>query len=218
MSRVICNVSYTGPGSGGQSASRLANYLQYRQQDEDGDRYERQELYGDRQEFQEAAKERAEQGSRSSYTHTVISPERGSEYTDRDFEALISEWTRDSSGEEQPHIATIHRDSDHAHAHVAVVRDKFDKAELRELKESTYERAGDREKIMDLRAEMEPDNEAEMEPQRGYGLHMEAAEGEREQGQEYEPGPDQDGRERQQEPARNEAPQQDQQQDQDLEP
>lgn len=218
MNRVICNVSFTGPKSGGQSASRLGNYLQYRQQDEDGERYERQELYGDREEFQEAAKERAEEGRRSSYTHTVISPERGSEYTDRDFEALISEWTHDSAGEERPHIASIHRDSDHPHAHVAVVRDKFDKAELRELKEATYERAGDREKIMDLRAEMEPDNEAEMEPQREFEPLMEQPESEREQGQEQnQPGIDQGGNDRQQEPARNEAPQQDHQQDMELE-
>lgn len=177
MSRVICNVSYTGPKSGGQSAGRLGRYLEYRQQ-EDG-RYERQELYGDREEFREAARERAEE-ERVSYTHTVISPERGEEYADRDLEQLMDEWTRDRAGEQQPFIAAIHRDSDHPHVHIATARDKFDRDELADKKEIIYELAHDREKIMDLRREYEPerDHDREREPDRSRGQDREGDRGE----------------------------------------
>ena len=105
MSRIITNVSYSGPRTRDQSAPRLARYLTYRRQkrgQEDGrergrerGNYERLELTaGDRKRFVEAAKERTEKGRRSSYVHVVISPERGQEYKDRDLGALIRSWTR----------------------------------------------------------------------------------------------------------------------------
>lgn len=164
MGRVISNVSYTGPRSGGQSADSLSRYLELRER-EDGER-ERVEIYGDREAFREAAKERAEEGCRSSYVHAVISPERGQEYEDRDLEQLMDEWTRDRAGEQQPFVAAIHRDTDHPHVHVGCARDKFDPDELAEKKEITQEIAHDRERVMDLRKERDTESEREPEHQR----------------------------------------------------
>lgn len=168
--RDFVRASYTGSGTKGQSAARLARYIEYRQQERDSERepereqereqsrdYERAQTYGDRDEFVEAARERAEAGRRSSYVHVVVSPERGQEYEDRDFERLVDTWTCDRNGNELAHYAAVHRDTDHPHVHIAVARDKFQKAEYAGLKEQSRERMGERERMM------VPEREPEME-------------------------------------------------------
>ena len=68
--RDFVKASYTGSGTKGQSAARLARYIEYRQQERDSERepereqereqirdYERAQTYGDRDEFVEAARE-----------------------------------------------------------------------------------------------------------------------------------------------------------------
>lgn len=180
--RDFVRASYTGSGTKGQSAARLARYIEYRQRDTERDReqepareqerdperesqqeqsreqsYERAQTYGDREEFLEAAKERAEAGRRSSYVHVVVSPERGQEYEDRDFERLVESWTKDRNGNELAHYAAVHRDTEHPHVHIVVARDKFQKAEYANLKEQSRDRMGERERMM------APEREPEME-------------------------------------------------------
>ena len=184
MSKIITNVSYSGPRTRGQSAPRLARYLTYRQQkrgQEDGrergrerGNYERLELTaGDRKRFVEAAKERTEKGRRSSYVHVVISPERGQEYKYRDLGALIRPWTRDSRGREAEHMAVIHRDTDNPHIHLAVARDKFSKQELQANKERTYELQRQREQIIDRRREREHQRQHQRQQDRRQDLVQE---------------------------------------------
>jgi relaxase-like protein len=143
--RDFVGTSYAGPRSRGRSAARLARYMEDRRR-EDG-RYEKARTYGDRAAFVEAAKERAEAGRRASYVHAVISPERGPELEDKDFERLIGPWTRDRQGRECPYFAAIHRDTEHAHIHIAVARDKFQKAELERLKERARELIASRQRL-----------------------------------------------------------------------
>lgn len=175
--RLITNVSYTGPRTRGQSSARLARYLTLRQvrdreqdrvQDrvQDRARYETLQLAGgDQERFEEAARERAKKGRRSSYVHVVISPERPG-YQDRDLKALAREWTRDRHGREAPHIAVIHRDTQHPHIHVAVARDKLTKDELRLSKERTGDVQRERERMIDRRQERERAREQEREKAR----------------------------------------------------
>lgn len=168
--RDFVRASYTGSGTKGQSAARLARYIEHRQRDTEREQdrepeqerdqeqhYERAQTYGDRDEFVEAAKERADAGRRSSYVHVVVSPERGGEYDDRDFERLVETWTKDRNGNELAHYAAVHRDTDHPHVHIAVARDKFQKAEYAGLKEQSREKMGERERMM------VPEREPEME-------------------------------------------------------
>ena len=143
--RDFVGTSYAGPRSRGRSAARLARYMEDRRR-EDG-RYEKARTYGERAAFVEAAKERAEAGRRASYIHAVISPERGRELEDKDFERLIGPWTRDRQGRECPYFAAIHRDTEHVHIHIAVARDKFQKAELERLKERARELIASRQRL-----------------------------------------------------------------------
>lgn len=105
MSPNILKARYTGPTSRGESAARLARYIEDRkvpeqerdpgreperdsdgpERDEERDRYEKATTFGDRGAFVEAAKERGEEGRRSSYVHLVVSPDRGQDFEDRDF-------------------------------------------------------------------------------------------------------------------------------------
>jgi hypothetical protein len=163
MRRDFVRASYTGPGTEGQSAARLARYIEDRRQERehqnelegerqdgrepDGERYEKAPTFGDRGEFVRAARERAEEGRRSSYVHVVVSPERGNEFSDKDFERLIEPWKHDRQGRECPYFAAVHRDTEHTHLHVAVARDKFQKAEYADLKEQTRERIEGRERF-----------------------------------------------------------------------
>lgn len=191
--RDFVRASYTGSGTKGQSAARLARYIEYRQRDaerhpereqerepdrekEQSHDYERVQTYGDRDEFVEASRERAKAGRRSSYVHVVVSPERGQEYEDRDFERLVDTWTKDRNGNELAYYAAVHRDTDHPHVHIAVARDKFQKAEYANLKEQSRDRMGERERMMV--SEREPEMERLLERER---------EREQERSQEREP-------------------------------
>lgn len=136
---------YTGPRSRGQSAVRLARYMEEREQEDGSD--ERAVTFGDREAFIEEAKERAEDGKRSSYVHLVVSPERGEELTDDDFGRVAEEVARDRDGEDAPYYAAVHRDTDNPHVHVAVARDKYAGSELEDLKEDAREVIEARERL-----------------------------------------------------------------------
>lgn len=217
--RDFVRASYTGSGTKGQSAARLARYIEYRQRDAEREQdrepereqerepeqepeqeqshdYERVQTYGDRNEFVEAAKERADAGRRSSYVHVVVSPERGQEYDNRDFERLVENWTKDRNGNELAHYAAVHRDTDHPHVHIAVARDKFQKAEYAGLKEQSRDCMEERERMMV--PEREPEMERLLEREREL---EQSREQEREQEHERQPEPEREepGRERQRE-------------------
>lgn len=136
---------YTGPRSRGQSAVRLARYMEEREKEDGGE--ERATTFGDREAFIEEAKERAEEGKRASYVHLVVSPERGEELTDEDFGRVAEEVARDRDGEEAPYYAAVHRDTENPHVHVAVARDKYVGSELEELKEDAREVIEARERL-----------------------------------------------------------------------
>lgn len=188
MSPHIVKASYTGARSKGQSAARLARYIedrrtrsegrgesngdgqqqnQERVQDRNGDRYEKAATFGDREEFVSAAKERAGEGRRSSYVHVILSPQEGREFTDRDFEKLLKPWTQDRHGNEKEYFAAVHRDSEHPHLHVAVARDKFQKEELADLKRQTHERIQGRERFHEGERGDSPENERTQEREQG---------------------------------------------------
>jgi hypothetical protein len=200
--RDFVRANYTGSGTKGKSAARLARYIEFREQGQEREfsgedrelereepertRYERVQTFGDRDTFVEAAKERAEAGKRSSYVHVVISPERGGEYTDRDLERLVEPWTRDRNGNELSYFGAIHRDTEHPHVHVAVARDKFQKAEYARLKEESRGIMGERERMLvperepELERILERESELERERERSRELEREREEPERE--------------------------------------
>jgi hypothetical protein len=197
VSKLITNVSYSGPRTKGHSAARLARYLTNRKQGrepgQERDRYETLKLAsGDRAQFVQAAKERAKKGRRSSYVHVVISPERGREYKDRDLKALIRPWTRDGQGREAEHMAVIHRDTENPHIHLAVARDKYSKQELQANKERTYQLQRERERVIDRRREREQNRQEERRERREHGRQIVREGPEMEHRQELEHG----GRER----------------------
>lgn len=138
---------YTGPRSKGQSAVRLARYMEERE-NEDGGR-EWATTFGDREEFIEQARERAVEGRRSSYVHLVVSPERGEELNDGDFGRIAEEVARGREGEEAPYYAAVHRDTDNPHLHIAIARDKYVGSELEDLKEGARELMESRERLRD---------------------------------------------------------------------
>lgn len=181
MSPNIANASYTGPRSRGQSARSLASYLERHGEKDREIEYgqepqHRVQIYGDREEFVGEATRRAEDERRSSYTHVVVSPERGEEFSDRDFEKLVETWTRDRDGQQCSHFAAIHRDTDHPHVHIAAARDKFTGKELEDLKRETEERIAERERFCDLRREAERPLQAERDQDREPPLEREAHE------------------------------------------
>lgn len=163
MSPNILKARYTGPKSRGESAARLARYIEDRkvpeqvreperdsdgpERDEERERYEKATTFGDRGAFVEAARERSEEGRRSSYVHLVASPDRGQDFEDEDFEKLLPGLVRDRQGNDCEYFAAVHRDSDHPHMHVAVARDKYQKQELEDLKEGTEGRIRSVERV-----------------------------------------------------------------------
>lgn len=150
--RQIVKARYTGPRSSGQAAARLARYMEERKAERYGQEvYEKATTFGDRGEFVEAANERAKQGRRSHYTHLIISPERGDEFTDKDFQGLLLDTIMDRQGRLAPHFAAVHRDGNRSHMHVAVARDKYGKEELERLKGHVRERVRERERVLDHR-------------------------------------------------------------------
>lgn len=171
----ICKASYTRPNNAAQSAARLHKYLEYRQDRDHPDRYERlpeESLFGDAERFKLEARERAAEGRRSAYVHVTISPERGDELTNDDYRELLKDWITDRNGEELTYFAAIHRDTDHHHMHVAVVRDKFQKRDLETRKEHTRELVRQQEQVRELEPERiqellrEPVQERGPEPER----------------------------------------------------
>lgn len=180
--------SYTGPRSRGQSAVRLARYIEEREREEDGDR-ERATTFGDRETFLEEAKERAEEGKRASYVHLVVSPERGESLTDEDFRRIAEEVARGRDGEEAPYYAAVHRDTDNPHLHVAVARDKYVGSELEDLKEDAREVMASRERLREepWRERVE-EREAEAQEREGDQNYQERREHDQETQQEAEQG------------------------------
>jgi relaxase-like protein len=163
----ICNARYTGRRSRGESARSLANYIEKRREVENGrEVYHQVQTFGDKLEFVRAATERAEAGRRAIYCHFVISPQRGNEFSDRDFEKLIEPWTKNEQGRPCAFYAAIHRDGPHHHLHVGVARDKLTRHELDNLKEETYERIRQRERFCDLRRDRDRPLERSPEPVR----------------------------------------------------
>ena len=121
----IVKVRFTGPRSRGQAAARLARYMEERKAERDGQEiYEKATTFGDRGDFVRAANDRAEQGRRSHYTHLIVSPERGHEFTDDDFGKLLSCATANRQGGLGSYFAADHREGNRPNMHVAVARDK----------------------------------------------------------------------------------------------
>ncbi len=178
--------SYTGPRSRGQSAVRLARYMEERERGEDGGGVERATTFGDREAFIEEAKERAEEGKRASYVHLVVSPERGESLTDEDFRRIAEEVARGRDGEEAPYYAAVHRDTDNPHLHVAAARDKYVGSELEELKEDAREVMASRERMREEpwreRVEEREAEAREREGDRGRREHEQGTQREAERG------------------------------------
>lgn len=209
MSPNIYNVGYTHAAGNRQSAGRVANYISRRsdlsrEEREAGVEPTREsewreiETIGDRGQFvaeanrrrEERRREAEERGAELSkdrspgaaqYLHVVISPERGNEMADEDFHRLAREFIHDDAGREYPHLAAVHRDTDHDHVHVVVARDKFGREELRERKERSEELAREIERFR----EYERTAERGREPHRG--AQRDPA-GEREHAGERDPG------------------------------
>ena len=68
-----------------------------------------------------------------SYVHLVLSPSNRAELPDEALLRLADPWVRDAEGRAMPHVGAVHREGG-GHLHLAVVRDKFAKDELRALK------------------------------------------------------------------------------------
>lgn len=107
----------------------------------------RARTFGDRKAFIREATARNEARRRASYVHLVISPARGREFTDADFEELLEPLVRDRQGGPCPYYAAVHRGTPHPHLHVAVCRDKYTKAELARLKAAVSERIREQERL-----------------------------------------------------------------------
>jgi hypothetical protein len=74
----------------------------------------------------------------TSFVNVVLSPANRERLSDEDFKQLADPWTKDSEGRELPHVGAVHREGGgRAHLHLAVVRDKFSREELRILKQQT---------------------------------------------------------------------------------
>lgn len=69
-----------------------------------------------------------------SFVHLVLSPSNRRELSDSELKRLAGPWIWDGEGRVLPHIGAVHREGG-GHLHLAVVRDKFAKAELAGLKE-----------------------------------------------------------------------------------
>jgi hypothetical protein len=136
--RDYVGASYGGPRSKGRSATRLARYI--------GDR-EGAKTFGDREAFLEEARARALENRRASYAHIIVAPERGEHFNDRDLKRLTEPFIKDRDGNECPCYGAIHRDTDNAHVHIAVARDKFEKRELTKLKEEVRDLVSSRERL-----------------------------------------------------------------------
>lgn len=68
-----------------------------------------------------------------SFVHLLLSPANRRELSDADLRQLAAPWIRGAEGRTLPHVGAVHREGG-GHLHLAVVRDKFAKAELAALK------------------------------------------------------------------------------------
>lgn len=158
MARCICNARYIGPRSRGRNIVRATRYVTRTREHGDREAGERREqappTWGDRDRLIDAVREREKEGRRSHYVSLVISPERGRDLTERDFEELCKPWMENRAGRTVPYLAALHRDSDHPHLHVLAARDKYSASELQERKHETYALLRERERFADLRREL----------------------------------------------------------------
>jgi hypothetical protein len=69
-----------------------------------------------------------------SFVHLVLSPSNRAELPDEALCRLADPWIRDACSRVMPHVGAVHREGG-GHLHLAIVRDKFSKDELRVLKE-----------------------------------------------------------------------------------
>jgi hypothetical protein len=119
----------------------------------------RARTFGSRAGFVREANARAEAGRRASYVHLVVSPARGREFTDADFEELLEPLIRDRQGEPCAYYAAIHRGTPHPHLHAAVARSKYTRAELERLKALINERIREQERLHGQRADVIEEDE-----------------------------------------------------------
>lgn len=117
----------------------------------------------------------------TSFVNVVLSPANREQLSDEDFKQLAEPWIRDSEGREHPHVGAVHREGKgKAHIHLAIVRDKFSRNELKDLKKETdglamsFEREHKHEHEHERELEMEPEIEREaMEREEiSYGLEL----------------------------------------------
>ena len=95
-------------------------------------------------EIREDARQRGKQLGKNkapwctSFVNVVLSPANRGGLSDEDFKQLAEPWIRDSEGRELPHVGAVHREGEgKAHIHLAIVRDKFSRDELEDLKRET---------------------------------------------------------------------------------
>lgn len=153
----VWDVSYQHPASFDRSAVRLVVYMWRRPEDKRnagaGSRWgtlPEERRLGDPRAFIRAANDRtreiredAEARGKDlsknkaawccSFVHLVLSPSNRAELPDEALLRLAGPWVRDAEGRAMPHAGAVHREGG-GHLHLAVVRDKFSKGELRALK------------------------------------------------------------------------------------
>ena len=153
----VWDASYQHPASYDRSAVRLVVYMWRRPDDRRrphaGSRWHtvpKERRLGDARAFIRAANDRtreiredAEKRGKDlsrikapwccSFVHLVLSPANRAELPDEALLRLAGPWVRDAEGRAVPHVGAVHREGG-GHLHLAVVRDKFAKGELRALK------------------------------------------------------------------------------------
>lgn len=175
----IYNARYAPAPAARKRAHRSVEYLVK-------DRGEAVKVYGDPEAFREATKARVKEmdagkrpGEKGAFVSLVLSPERGADFKDGDFEKLLPAWTQDAEGREYDYFAAVHRDTGsrgngegHDHMHLLVARDAYDKRELGGLKRQSREVIRGREKLIKQRErrareyEQAREREPEQEPER----------------------------------------------------
>ena len=104
----------------------------------------------------------------TSFVNVVLSPANRDQLSDEDFKQLAEPWIRDSEGRELPHVGAVHREGERkAHIHLAIVRDKFSRDELKDLKQETdglamsfeHEHEYERGRQLERELKMEPEIE-----------------------------------------------------------
>ena len=100
----------------------------------------------------------------TSFVNVVLSPANREQLSDEDFKQLAEPWIRDVDGRELPHAGAVHREGEgKAHLHLAIVRDKFSREELKDLKRETDGLAMGFEREQEREHEREHEHEHERE-------------------------------------------------------